>query len=141
MRSVKSVRKKFMAMDENDIMYEIRGACFEVFRELGPGLFESVYAAALKIALEEKDLEVAKEVDVPVYFRVKSLDIGFRMDLLVEEKVIIEVKSVKAIEEVHKKQLLTYLKLSNKKLGLLVNFNCSELTDKVSMFRIINGII
>ncbi len=104
-------------MTENEIMYEIRGACFDVFRELGPGLLESVYVAALKVALEEIELDVITEVEVPVYFKNNLLGIGFRMDLLVENKVIIEVKSVKAIEDVHKKQLLTYLKLSKKKIG------------------------
>ncbi|HLP49417.1 MAG TPA: GxxExxY protein [Chitinophagales bacterium] len=128
-------------MDENEIMYEIRGACFEVFRELGPGLLESVYVKALKFVLEENDLDVEAEVDVPVFFKQQLLGIGFRIDLLVENKVIIELKSVKEIEDVHKKQLLTYLKLSNKKLGLLVNFNCKELKDRESMFRIINGTI
>lgn len=126
-------------MTENEIMYEIRGACFDVFRELGPGLLESVYVAALKVALEEIELDVITEVEVPVYFKNNLLGIGFRMDLLVENKVIIEVKSVKAIEDVHKKQLLTYLKLSKKKLGLLINFNSYVLKDGDSMFRIING--
>lgn len=128
-------------MNENEIMYEIRGACFEVFRELGPGLLESAYVKALKFALEELDLEVETEVEVPVYFKQQPLGIGYRMDILVEDKVIIEVKSVKEIEDVHKKQLLTYLKLSNKKLGLLVNFNSKELKDRESMYRIINGFI
>jgi GxxExxY protein len=96
---------------------------------------------SVKFALEELDLEVETEVEVPVYFKQQSLGIGYRMDILVEDKVIIEVKSVKEIEDVHKKQLLTYLKLSNKKLGLLVNFNSKELKDRESMYRIINGII
>ena len=128
-------------MNENEIMYEIRGACFEVLRELGPGLLESVYVKALKFALEELDLDVETEVEVPVFFKHQPLGIGYRMNILVEGKVVIEVKSIKEIEDVHKKQLLTYLKLSNKKLGLLINFNCKELKDRESMYRIINGTI
>lgn len=128
-------------MNENDIMYLVRGACFEVFRELGPGLLETVYVLALKKALEMDGLKVEKELDVPVVFKNEPLGIGFRMDLLVSDKVVVEIKSVKAVEEVHKKQLLTYLKLSDKKLGLLVNFNTALLKDGESMFRIINGSI
>lgn len=125
-------------MDINDISYLIRGAAFEVFKTLGPGLLESVYERALVHELLAKDLSVSTQVGIPVRYKGQELDLGFRMDILVEDAVIIEVKSVEAIQDVHKKQLLTYLKLADKKLGILVNFNSVSLVDKESLIRIIN---
>lgn len=124
-------------MELDDITYEVRGAVFNVFKELGPGLLESVYEAALVHELRSRGLRVRRQVGVPVIYKGKQLDLGFRMDLLVEEQVIIEIKSVEALHAVHKKQLLTYLKLAGKKLGLLVNFN-AVLLDKLNLVRIIN---
>jgi GxxExxY protein len=125
-------------MDINEITYKTRGAIFAVFNELGPGLLESVYEAALMYELTTLGLKVRNQVPVPVLYKEVKLDIGFRLDLIVEEQVIIEIKSVELMHNVHKKQLLTYLKLSNKKLGILVNFNSDKLVDKESIFRIIN---
>jgi GxxExxY protein len=124
-------------MELDDITYEVRGAVFNVFKELGPGLLESVYEAALVHELRSRGLRVRRQVGVPVIYKGKQLDLGFRMDLLVEEQVIIEIKSVEALHAVHRKQLLTYLKLAGKKLGLLVNFN-AVLLDKLNLVRIIN---
>ncbi len=125
-------------MDINEITYKTRGAIFAVFNELGPGLLESVYEAALTYELNTLGLKVRNQVPVPVVYKEVKLDIGFRLDLIVEEQVIVEIKSVELMHNVHKKQLLTYLKLSNKKLGLLVNFNSDKLVDKESIIRIIN---
>lgn len=125
-------------MDINEISFLIRGAIFEVFKTLGPGLLESVYERALVHELLAKDLRVATQVGIPVRYKNQELDLGFRMDILVEDAIIIEVKSIEAIHDVHKKQLLTYLKLADKKLGILVNFNTVRLVDKESLIRIIN---
>lgn len=102
-------------MTENEISFAIRKAAFDVFNELGPGLFESVYEAAMVHVLREDGINVESQLEVPVIFRGVKLEQGFRLDLLVEDKVIVEIKSIKMLEDVHKKQLLTYLKLSNKK--------------------------
>ncbi len=125
-------------MQINDISYKIRGAIFEVYKTLGPGLLESVYEAALATELIELGLNIQTQVPLPVVYKETKLELGFRIDILVENTVIIEIKSVEALHDVHKKQLLTYLKLSKKKLGLLVNFNVDTIEDKVSLIRIIN---
>jgi GxxExxY protein len=126
-------------MELNDLTYKIRGGIFKVHSLLGPGLFESVYEAALLYELIDMGLSVQSQLGVPVNYNGVVLELGFRMDILVEDSVIIEIKSVEALKDVHKKQLLTYLKLSNKKLGILVNFNTSSLIDKESLIRIINS--
>ena len=125
-------------MTENEISYEIRGAVFEVYNTLGPGLLETVYQEALYLALKEKGLRVLKEVPLAVYYKGAELGIGFRLDLLVENKVIIEIKSVEKLAEVHHKQVLTYLKLAELKLALLVNFNVDNIIDGI--FRKVNGL-
>ena len=125
-------------MTENDISYKIRGAIFEIYNALGPGLLESVYVTALEYELSQQGLEVQREVSLPVYYKDVKLELGFRLDLLVEEKVIIEVKSVENLAEVHHKQVLTYLKLTGLKLGILVNFNVSQI--KEGIFRKVNGL-
>ncbi|MCK9452212.1 MAG: GxxExxY protein [Bacteroidales bacterium] len=125
-------------MTENDISYIIRGAIFNIYNTLGPGLFEIVYVAALIFELEKAGLKVLKEVPVPVYYGTEKLEIGFRMDLLIEDKVIIEVKSIENLAKVHHKQVLTYLKLTKLKLGILVNFNVDDI--KLGIFRKVNGL-
>lgn len=125
-------------MDLNDLTYKIRGAIFTVHNELGPGLLESVYEAALLYELITMNLSVASQVGLPVKYKNVQLELGFRIDLLIENAVIIEIKSIECLHDVHKKQLLTYLKLSEKKLGILVNFNVAKLVDKESIIRIIN---
>ena len=125
-------------MTENEISYLIRGAIFKVYNSLGPGLYESVYIRALKHELEKVNLNVKLEVGIPAYYETQKLDLGYRMDILVENKVLIEVKSVENLGEVHHKQVLTYLRLSNLKLGILVNFNVQEI--KNGIFRKVNNL-
>tara|TARA_R110001592_G_scaffold102141_4_gene288526 strand:- start:4603 stop:4998 length:396 start_codon:yes stop_codon:yes gene_type:complete len=125
-------------MTENDMSYKIRGAIFNVYNALGPGLLESVYVAALIFELNKEGLKVRKEVSVPVYYEGEKLEVGFRLDLLVENKVIIEVKSIENLAKVHHKQVLTYLKLTKLKLALLVNFNVDDI--KSGIFRKVNGL-
>ncbi|MBI3520714.1 MAG: GxxExxY protein [Bacteroidetes bacterium] len=123
---------------ENDISYDIRGAAFKVHTELGPGLLESVYETALTYELKQKGYDVKTQLGVPMVYADIKMDVGFRLDILVNDLVIIEVKSVETLTDVHHKQLLTYLKLSNKKLGLLINFNSGSLKD--SIVRIANNL-
>ncbi len=123
---------------ENDISYLIRGAIFKVYNELGPGLLESVYEAVLLFELRKQGLDVKSQVALPVYYEGNKLEIGFRLDLLVNEKVIIEIKSVETLAKVHHKQVLTYLKISELKLGILVNFNVEDISKGV--FRKVNGL-
>lgn len=125
-------------MNENDISYKIRGAIFNVYNRLGPGLLESVYQAALGIELRKAGLDIKMEVPIPVYYDGEKLEIGFRMDILVNDKVIIELKSVETLAKVHHKQVLTYLKLSKLKLGILVNFNVDNITEGI--FRKVNNL-
>jgi GxxExxY protein len=122
----------------NELSFKIRRAIFNVHSSLGPGLLESVYVAALTYELSGLNLSVQAQLGLPVNYNGITLELGFRIDLLVQNEVIVEVKSVEPLHDVHKKQLLTYLKLANKKLGLLVNFNVSSLKDKESLIRIIN---
>ncbi len=112
---------------ENEISYTIRGAIYNVFNLLGPGLLESVYVVALLHELKKQNLKVLTEVAVPVFYEGEKLELGFRLDLLIEDKVIIEVKSVENLAEVHHKQVMTYLKLTKLKLGILVNFNVAKI--------------
>uniref|UniRef100_UPI00404A27C7 GxxExxY protein n=1 Tax=Flavobacterium sp. TaxID=239 RepID=UPI00404A27C7 len=125
-------------MTENNISYLIRGAIFNVYKNLGPGLLETVYVSALRYELSKELLDVKTEVPVPVYYGNEKLEIGFRLDMLIENKVIIEVKSVINLSEVHHKQVLTYLKLTKLKLGILVNFNVDNINEGI--FRKVNGL-
>ena len=125
-------------MTENEISYLIRGAIFKVYNNLGPGLFESVYESALFYELTKTDLQVQKQVEIIIPYEGIVLDPAFRIDLLVEDKVIIELKSVEELAPIHYKQLSTYLRLSNKKLGLLVNFNTLNILDDIK--RIANKV-
>jgi len=122
-----------------ELTYKIRGCIFEVFKELGPGLLESVYEAALIYELKQSGLSVQSQVPIPVSYKSIKFELGFRMDVLVENEVIIEIKSIECIHDVHKKQLLTYLKLTGRKIGILVNFNSAHLVDKESLIRIVNN--
>lgn len=123
-------------MTENDLSYMIRGAAFKIHSDLGPGLLESVYEVALSHELKLHGLEVKNQVGIPFIYNEIRFDIGFRLDILVNDLVIIEIKSVETLQAVHHKQLLTYLKLSDKKLGLLINFNIPSLRDGI--VRIVN---
>lgn len=123
-------------MDENEISYIIRGCIFKVYNAIGPGLLESAYCMALAYELRKAGLEVKEQVGLPFLYEEIKLDIGYRVDIFVNNKVIIEVKSVEAIAEVYYKQILTYLQLSACKLGILVNFNTSKIDQNIK--RIVN---
>ncbi len=123
-------------MELNDITYKIIGAAYEVHKALGPGLLESTYEICLIHRLTQKGLTVENQKPLPVVFQGIRLNAGYRIDLLVENQVIIEIKSVEALTPVHYAQLLTYLKLSGRKVGLLINFNVPDL--KQGLKRMIN---
>ena len=125
-------------MTENEISYIIRGVIYDVYNELGPGLLESIYEEALIYELKNKGLKVERQSIVPVIYKGIELKTPMRIDILVEDKVLIEVKSVKELEPVFFKQTLTYLRLRNLKLGLLVNFNTANLDNNIK--RVVNGI-
>jgi GxxExxY protein len=125
-----------MTVHENDIARVVVDAAFKIHTTLGPGLLESVYLAVMKHELEKRGLNVEKEVAVPVIYEDVHLDVGYRADLLVEGLVIVELKSVEEIHPVHKKQLLTYLRLADKRLGLLINFNVALIKDGIT--RVVN---
>jgi GxxExxY protein len=125
-------------MTENEIAKIIVDAAFKIHTTLGPGLLESVYESVLAYELKQRGLLVVRQQPIPVIYETVRLEEGFRADLLVEGKVIVELKSVEAIAPVHKKQVLTYLRLTNLKLGLLINFGDALIKDGIS--RIVNGL-
>jgi GxxExxY protein len=125
-------------LGENDISYLVRGACFKIINQLGPGLLESVYENALAYELRKAGCIVKTQVQLPVQYDDIFLEIGFRIDLLINGIVILEIKSVENILDVHYKQLLTYLRLTGCKLGLLINFNSADINK--SIFRIVNNL-
>ena len=125
-------------MSLNFISSRIIQAAINVHQELGPGLLESVYQQCMVIELRKLDMLVESEVDVAVSYKgEKLIGLGYRLDLLIEDKIIVELKSVEAVKPVYKKQLLTYLRLYEKELGLLINFNVPLL--KKGIIRIINS--
>ncbi|WP_018629155.1 GxxExxY protein [Niabella aurantiaca] len=123
-------------MTENELSYEIRGCIFKIYNNLGPGLLESAYEAALAFELQQKGLCINRQVALPMVYASIKLDIGYRIDILVEQKVIIEIKSVETLLNVHHKQVITHLKLSGLKLAILVNFNVDNITKGI--FRKVN---
>ncbi len=131
-------RLKPKPMHENNISKIIVDVCFQIHKELGPGLLESIYEEILYQELKNEGMFVERQKSLPVIWRGKSLNLVYRTDLIVERKVIIEIKSVQEIHHVHPKQLLTYLKLSNLKLGLLINFNSPLM--KTGITRIVNNL-
>ena len=118
-------------MTENEISYQVIGAIYKVYNELGPGLLESVYEAALCYQLRKDGLKVENQVKLFVIYDGHVLPVDLRLDVLVEDKVIVELKSVTEMKAVYSKQLLTYLKISNLKLGLLVNFDTSDIRSSI----------
>jgi GxxExxY protein len=125
-------------MELNQLSSQIIKAAIAVHKELGPGLLESVYQSCMVIELRTMDMKVESEVPLPISYRGQKVnEEGFRLDLVVEDKVIVELKSVEKVQPVHKKQLLTYLRLANKPLGLLINFNETLLKEGIT--RIINA--
>ncbi|MFC1725840.1 GxxExxY protein [candidate division KSB1 bacterium] len=127
----------FTEKDFNILTDKIIAACIDVHKELGPGLMESVYETCVLEELNNQNIKVKNQVLLPVIYKGKTLEKEFIIDLLVEDKIILELKSVEVILPVHEAQLVTYLKLANKKLGLLINFNVSLLKDGIR--RRING--
>jgi len=125
-------------MHENDVAKEIVNAAFKVHTSLGPGLLESVYETVLTYELERRGLQVVRQQPIPVVYESVRMDDGFRADLIVGGKVIVEIKSLELLAPVHKKQLLTYLRLADKRLGLLINFG--EALIKDGIVRLVNNL-
>ena len=125
-------------MHENDIAREIVDAAFKVHTVLGPGLLESVYEAVLAQELRKRSLKVERQAPIPVVYEEVRLEEGFRADLVVQDKVLVELKSVEKVAPVHKKQVLTYLRLANMKLGLLITFGEALIKDGIT--RVVNGL-
>ena len=125
-------------MNENDISKLIIGKAIDIHREIGPGLLESAYENSLAYELQESGLEVRQQVPMPFLYKTVKLDVGYRIDLIVNNKVIIEIKSIENLAPVHYAQTLTYLKLSGLKLGLLINFNVKLLREGIH--RIVNNL-
>ena len=123
-------------MTENDIAAVIVDAALKIHKTLGPGLLESVYQATLEFELRRRGLNVVQQLALPVYYEGIKLDVGFRIDLLVGDRVVVEIKSIEAIAPVHRKQLETYLRLMNMRLGLLINFNVELI--KYGIQRVVN---
>jgi len=125
-------------MSENEISYKIIGAALEIHSALGPGLLESVYESTLGYELKLLGLKIETQVPKPLVYKEIKLEVGYRIDMLVEDKVIVEIKSIETLAPVHFSQTLTYLKLSDKKLALLINFNTKYL--KEGIHRIVNNL-
>ena len=123
-------------MEENEISGIVIDKCLKIHKSLGPGLLESVYEEVFIYELKLEHLKCEKQVEIPVLYENVKMEIGFKADIIVENKVILELKSVENILPVHKKQLLTYLKLTGLKLGLLINFNVDLIKDGIT--RIVN---
>ncbi|MEX0812115.1 MAG: GxxExxY protein [Chitinophagales bacterium] len=124
-------------MNENEIAKFVVNAAYQVHKELGPGLLESVYENCLLYELQEIGLEVKQQHILPVIYKDVKMEMGFRLDLLVEDKLVVEVKAVKELEDIHMAQIISYLKLSNNKLGLLINFHVPLIKNGIK--RVING--
>ena len=125
-------------MTEDEISYKIIGCAIELHKNIGPGLLESAYENALAYDLREMGFDVKQQVPMPFIYKGIKQDVGYRLDLLVENKVIVEIKSLETLAPVHYAQTLTYLKLSNLKLALLINFNCKILKDNIR--RLVNNL-
>jgi GxxExxY protein len=125
-------------MTENAIAKEVVDAAFRIHTTLGPGLLESVYDAVLAYELSRRGMHTTRQQPIPVVYDGIRIDAGFRADRIVEDKVIVEIKSVEALAPVHRKQLLTYLRLADKRLGLLINFHVALIKDGIT--RIVNGL-
>ena len=123
---------------KNEITYQIRGAIYDVYKKLGPGLLESVYEEAMVYELQKRGLRVERQKDVPINYDGHILKTQLRLDLLVEEKVVVELKSVKEMQDVFWKQTRTYLRLLGLKVGILVNFNVNDILDN-AIHRIANN--
>lgn len=125
-------------MTENEIATIVVDAAYTIHKRLGPGLLESVYETTLAYELAKRGLALRRQQAMPVVYESVRMDIGFRADLVVEGKVIVEIKSIEAISPVHRKRLLTYLRLTDKRLGLLINFNVELIKDGIT--RVVNNL-
>ena len=125
-------------MTENEIATQVVDAAYQVHTRLGPGLFESVYEVALAHELGKRGLHVERQVPISIQYDSIRFDEGFRADMIIENKVILELKSIEEVSRVHKKQLLTYLRLADKRLGLLINFGAELIKNGIS--RVVNGL-
>jgi GxxExxY protein len=125
-------------MTENEIAKQIVDVAFKTHTTMGPGLLESVYETIMAYELHKRGFRARSQQAIPVVYEDVRMDLGFRADLIVEGKVVVEIKSVEAIAPVHKKQLLTYLRLTDKRLGLLINFNVELIKNGIS--RVVNGL-
>lgn len=121
-------------MSDNDITYRIIGAAIEVHKQLGPGLLESAYEECRAHELQLRNLRFERQKGVPVVYKEVKLECGYRIDLLVEDKVVVELKSIDCFAAIHEAIVLTYLRLSGHKLGILINFNVSVLKDGIRRF-------
>ena len=121
-------------MEINQITHEILDSAYKVHTALGPGMLESAYKACLAYELRKKDLKVEEEKPVPIVYEEVKLECGYRMDLLVEDAVVVELKTVDSFTDVHFAQILTYLRFGEKKVGLLINFNVKSLKDGIKRF-------
>jgi GxxExxY protein len=126
-------------MTDNEITYQIRGAIYDVYKKLGPGLLESVYEEAMVYELQKKGLKVERQLEVPIHYDGHILKTPLRLDLLVEDRVVVELKSVKELQDVFFKQTRTYLRLLDLKVGILVNFNTDDILED-SIHRVVNGL-
>lgn len=124
-------------MTENEIAKQVFESALCIHRSLGPGLLDSVYQECLYFELQKKGLHIEKEKPLPLIYKEVKLDIGYRVGLLIEQKFIVEIKSVEALNDIHKSQILTYLNLANCKIGMLINFNVILI--KLGVKRIINS--
>ena len=125
-------------MTENQVATEIVDVAFKLHHSYGPGLFESVYETIMAYELMKRGLKVRRQQAIPVVHETVRMEIGFRADLIVENKVVVEIKSIEAMSPVHRKQLLTYLRLTDTRLGLLINFNVELIKNGIS--RVVNGL-
>ncbi len=125
-------------MTENDITYQIRGAIYDVYKNLGPGLLESVYEEAMVYELQKRGLAVERQKEVPIQYDGHTLQTDLRLDLLVDGKVIVELKSVQEMRDVFWKQTRTYLRLLGLRVGILVNFNVDDILDD-AIHRVVNN--
>ena len=125
-------------MTDNDITYQIRGAIYDVYKALGPGLLESVYEEAMVYELQKRNLKVERQKEVPIHYDGHVLKTQLKLDLLVEDRVVVELKSVKEMQDVFWKQTRTYLRLLGLNVGILVNFNTDDILDN-SIHRVVNN--
>jgi GxxExxY protein len=125
-------------MNENELSKIVVDCCYKVHTTIGPGLLESVYEEVLMYEFLKRNLSIKRQQGIPVVYETVKLDLGFRADFIIEDKLIVEIKSIELIASVHQKQVLTYLRLTGLRLGLLVNFNCALIKDGIQ--RIVNNL-